>query len=459
MSNRRRYRPDMPEWFAKFVEQIRTMTEEDLNSLLTTEGEGEGLELFDMIKKEKSISLSTYTESKISPEQQASDHNIDLDLYYPVEIRTKVYHQGSKLTIDGKEQVVVTPLHYLSVKWGLKSNSTVESQQEYIKMLKQELSMQILNTAEQRLYYANKKQEGQKENEEGIKNLIDSVDKAFFDGNGEEGSKKILEEDLIRTLKPTYGVEIMITDLHLGKVGFDPITLKHNWSLEQAGDHMLEAIDQTIRTVGINNIDHFILPLGNDYLNIDSTANTTTAGTPQMTNEFWFNIFKFGKELETLSAVAPVFVYMVNGNHDNDSVFTLGEVLSAYFLEDDNVTITNDMLRHPGHVFGENLIMYHHGNKIKMANFHKFALLHFAEYAACKHKAVHLGHFHVNRKTEIYDLKRKNEDAGIEIEICPSLSPVDKWHRDNLYVGNIRRSKSFVYDKDKGLVQEIYYNI
>ena len=355
--SKRRYRPDMPEWFSRFVENIRTMEEGRFETLLSVEGAtAEGMELFDMIKKDKSISLSTYSEKEMSPEQQAEKHSIDLGLYYPTEIRTKLYHQGSKLTINGVEQVIVTPLHYLSVKWGLKKNSAVITQEDYISTIKEELSIQILNSSEKSALYISEKEEVEKKDREELSHIIKSIDAEFI-GEDREAVEKKVEDDIMRTFIPKYGVEIMLTDLHLGKVGFDPITLKHNWSLHEAADHVLDAIDNTIRKVGVGNIDHFILPLGNDYLNIDSTANTTTAGTPQMTNEFWFNIFKFGKELaimaiETLNSIAPVFVYMVNGNHDNDSVFTLGEVLDSYFQNDDNVSIVNDMLRHPGHVFG-----------------------------------------------------------------------------------------------------------
>jgi hypothetical protein len=80
-------------------------------------------------------------------------------------------------------------------------------------------------------------------------------------------------------------------------------------------------------------------------------------------------------------------------------------------------------------------------------------------FARCKYKAFQVGHLHKNKINKVIDLEFKDEIHGIDVEICPSLSPVDQWHHENLYIGNIRRSKGFVRHKEHGLIKELYYNL
>ena len=52
----------------------------------------------------------------------------------------------------------------------------------------------------------------------------------------------------------------------------------------------------------------------------------------------------------------------------------------------------------------------------------------------------------------------KAENFGIEHIQCPSLSGTDKWHSDNMYVGNKQRMLSLLVDPYKGVINHIIYN-
>lgn len=212
---------------------------------------------------------------------------------------------------------------------------------------------------------------------------------------------------------------------------------------------------------------HYVVdsrPNGNDFLNIDNSGNTTTAGTPQMAPNFWESLFKYGKDLviatvEKLSKMAHVHVIMVRGNHDFSSVFTMGEVLVERFRDDPNVTVVNNLGR-TYHRFGKCLIGYDHGNRIKKQDAYKaISLDRPIDFGETKYRAFHLGHLHKNSKKKVFDLEGKDEFNGVEVEICPSLCATDRWHSDNLYIGNIRRSKCFVWHKEHGLITEVYFNL
>jgi hypothetical protein len=82
-----------------------------------------------------------------------------------------------------------------------------------------------------------------------------------------------------------------------------------------------------------------------------------------------------------------------------------------------------------------------------------------AMFAQTKFRSFHIGHWHSNKINRVVDLTIKEERFGVDVEVCPSMSPTDEWHHKNGYVGNLRRSKCFVRDIDLGLVGEIYYNV
>lgn len=263
-----------------------------------------------------------------------------------------------------------------------------------------------------------------------------------------------------------YAVELMVTDLHLGKVGFDPVTLSLNWSVDQCRQAYQDCINYTLSKLDLSEIDHFILPTGNDFYNINSDTNDTKAGTPQLTGQFFQQLFKIGRLmiqscLEGLYPIAPVHAYFVPGNHDHDAVFGLGDSIDCKFEQIDDVHVYNRPILRQYHRWeNEILIGYHHGHQIKQKNWMQTMMVDRPEdYAAVRQRFMRFGHYHKNQKKRILDYTIKDEEYGVEIEICPSLSPVDVWHYNNLFIGNNRRSKSFVYERGKGLVSEIYYNL
>lgn len=259
-----------------------------------------------------------------------------------------------------------------------------------------------------------------------------------------------------------YSVEICVFDLHLGKVGFDPDTLALNWSIDQCRQAYKKVFTDLFTHIDAAQIKEFILPVGNDMVNIDSNAATTTKGTPQLSADLFQNLFRYAHQLVSeaimgLSMIAPVYVYMVPGNHDYNTTFSIGEVLEARFANNARVIIDNRPIKLKTHRTGNVLIGYHHGDTGKKKDYHSLLSLECPiEFGSTRYRYLHLGHLHKNQKDVIVHTNYKDEAGGVEVEVCPSLSPVDEWHYNNLYIGNMRRSKSFIYHPEKGCVKEVY---
>lgn len=344
----------------------------------------------------------------------ASFFKIDTDVWEVDRATTNYWEQGARIKIDGKTLIAKTPLYQLKLTWKRKSKALASA--------KEILSAQI--------------------------RLSDFPQHAKINTDGKDLS-----------------VEIMVTDLHLGKVGFNADTMAFNWTLQDAAREYNAAVDHFLANLPLDNIAEFVLPVGNDLLNVDNSSNQTRRGTPQMAGDFWQQVFRYGKNLtiaviEKLSAVAPVFVYIVPGNHDEDSIFALGEVLDAYFSDSPNVHVFNTPIKRKYHEFGTNMVGYSHGHEFKMAKaMQTMATDEPLMFGRTRYRSFHFGHLHQNKIGKIVDISYKEEHFGIDVEICPSMSPMDEWHYKNAFIGNLRRTKCFVRHRENGLVVELYYNV
>lgn len=269
----------------------------------------------------------------------------------------------------------------------------------------------------------------------------------------------------IRKNNGRYVAEFMITDHHLGKAGFDPSTLKFNWSIEQAIQEYYNVIDFGIDRLDTANLTEILLIAGNDYLHIDSNLGTTSSGTKVADSQFFLTLFRYGKEtlinsILKLREIAPVRVIFIPGNHDEVGTVTMSEVITEAFRNDPSVTVQCNGSGRDYYRFGVNFLAWQHG---KGNNPQKAANMMIAErpqeFATAKFRFCHVGHTHMSKKTEVKTFNTLSEDHGVVYEICPSVTSTDFWHFENIFIGPLRRSKIFVYDIDHGLTAEHYYNI
>lgn len=363
-------------------------------------------------ESEKTLKTDGFFDKIYTAEQMAKFHSIDLNIWKEGRMKTNYWEVGVKIGSGDTAWVTTHPLHQITIWW------------------------------ERRL-----------DNAGNLKEILMSQMKL---------------PDFVPQKINTLGdlsVEMMITDHHFGKIGFNPDTMDFNWSLKEAGKAYNDAVDFFLSQINLKDVSEFVLPTGNDLLNIDSSLNTTTKGTPQMTGDFWASVFRYSKEtviavIEKLAKIAPVYAYFIPGNHDFNSVFSLGEAVHAYFQSNPNVVVTNNVIKRHYHVFGKNLTGYAHGNGMKPRDaYNAMTQDEPTKFGAAKFRKFRLGHLHQNKINKIVDLAYKEEVNGVDVEICPSLAPVDEWHYQNVYIGNLRRSKCFVAHKELGVIKEIYFNL
>jgi hypothetical protein len=258
---------------------------------------------------------------------------------------------------------------------------------------------------------------------------------------------KFKEENLLMEFAPF--------DLHWGKLAWDE-EAGENYDMDLAAEALNKSVDYTIEMASKFPVTKIVFPFGQDFFQIDNEQGTTTAGTQQDTDSRFKKIFKEGRRIvietiEKLKQFAPVDVLVVSGNHGKISEFMLGELLYIKYQNDKHVNVDNGAMDRKYYVYGKNLIMYTHGDQEKNSDLPLIMAAEMPkEWADCPSRYIKLGHFHQEMLREY---------CGVKVEILPSLSATDAWHKRKGYVNNTRGVISSLYDKNLGLVNKIYFNL
>lgn len=259
-------------------------------------------------------------------------------------------------------------------------------------------------------------------------------------------------------------VEPCIFDLHLGKTAFDPVKGVIKWSLDEARYHYREAINAGLENVNLDHVTKFSLCVGNDMLHIDGTNGATTSGTVVGDGGLYFTLYDYTLNLVAdtameLAQIAPVELIGMPGNHDFDSILSLVCAWKRIFAGHGDVKVADRGINRHYLRHGVSALGYHHGDRITPAK------IKDAMYAECPWigetplKYIKLGHLHTSIKKDFIVRDTVKEEFGVEVEYVSSLCPTDHWHDKNLYIGNARKAKTFIYDYDKGMVGQSIYNI
>lgn len=241
-------------------------------------------------------------------------------------------------------------------------------------------------------------------------------------------------------------LEIPIVDLHFGKLSrSEDVNEPYNYEL--AKERFNYIIDDVIHNVSNLNIEKIIFPIGSDFFHIDNINSTTTAGTQQTIDLSPQLIFQYGLEclidgIIKLSQIAPVEVFCVNGNHDFLTSYHAICSLWCYFHNNANVYVNKDTSPRKYIEFGKCLIGFSHGDKEKKRIDGIMQIEAREAWGRTLFHEFHLGHLHS---------EQTRENNGIIIRHLSSVTGTDMWHHNNGYVGAIKKSQSFLWDKEYGL--------
>ena len=241
--------------------------------------------------------------------------------------------------------------------------------------------------------------------------------------------------------------EISLPDIHYGKL--------HDLNLTQVEDEYMMVVEDLVKKAAGLDIERFILPIGNDGMNSEGMRGTTTKGTPQQDSGGWKDTFRGYWQLITqavdfLKEKAPVDMIVVSGNHDYERMFYAGDVLAGWYRNDANVTVDNSYSSRKYYEYGQNMLMFTHGDKEKPADMPLIMATEKPElFARTSYREVHCGHLHK---------EMVNEYRGIKVRFIPSICPNDEWHKQMGYEAK-RTGQAYIWNKHKGLEGYLQTNV
>lgn len=250
--------------------------------------------------------------------------------------------------------------------------------------------------------------------------------------------------------------EINLTDHHFGKLAWKLETLVANYDVKIATEVFTKAIDTLIQRSPFETYEEIVFVVGNDLFNNDDTQGRTTAGTQvesDLRHEKTYKIARIAIVDTIENKLRPradrTKIVVCPGNHDQNSVWHLGDSLELYFSKYDDVEVDNSPSSRKYHRYGNVLIGYTHGHLAKKKDLPMLMTVE-AKQDYC-HTRFHEWHISHRHQTEVI------ESHGTRVRTLSTLCPPDGWHAENGYVGNIQSSEAFVWDKIEGLIYIVVY--
>jgi len=257
-------------------------------------------------------------------------------------------------------------------------------------------------------------------------------------------------------------------DVHVGK-HCELIRTGVEYTPEIAVKQVLEgqaALYEMTKPFGVSDI---LLPMGNDIVHVDNNRGTTTSGTPQdsygsVESQMYLAAELYIRTVEEWAKTHTVWLSHVHSNHDRVSGWAVSQMVSRYFTHHPKVHVSFKNLdqRHRKYfVFGNSLIMFHHGEAKEERLLGVIKAEANEALAQTNRVYVYQGHVHHKQvnKRGINTEQTEKDHSGItvirsgngavnqmHVETLRSPSPADDWHAQQLYK-NIPSVEVFLHNE------------
>jgi len=284
------------------------------------------------------------------------------------------------------------------------------------------------------------------------------IDLAEIDKHFAALDRKHFTPPAVKIRQGSMMAEVNIADLHLGKLCWHGDT-PEDYDYKIAKSIYYNSIGEICEHLKTLPIEYIIFVWANDFFNSDTIEQTTTAGTRQDCDVRWQKMFNVGVEMlvrgiEMLSEIARVKTFYTPSNHDEVNGYHALKYLEAWYRKDPNVEIDTDAYPRKYHLYGNTLLGYTHGEENDRGTKEKASRLASLMpneardlWGQAKYHEFHAAHLHSEQMIQ--------EINGVIVRRISSPTASDTWHTKSGYIGSVRKAQTFIYDKERGLVQTI----
>lgn len=269
---------------------------------------------------------------------------------------------------------------------------------------------------------------------------------AMVDGLSDDISGLKTKSKPPKSVENDYCAMYMIGDHHFGMLADAAMKLDDDdWDIKIATKVLIDAVDRLAGRVG--NAKTGVLVNVGDFFHADSSANTTTKGTPVDVDTRIGKTFKLAGQLfqilidRLLQVHKEVVVINVRGNHDYDMACHLSTCIELMYQKEPRLKVLENYSKFLHWEWGNNMFVYHHGDRIKPEQILQTVIKNLDDqWSAHKNRYCHLGHIHHHVEREC---------GSMQFSWWGSLTATDQWHSDSGY-GAERSMTAVVYHKDYG---------
>ena len=294
-----------------------------------------------------------------------------------------------------------------------------------------------------------------KSEDQVLSELVDALCERV-EGKGKVGKFKARKSDSGDMLG-----EIDIYDPHVGMYAAERMTRGADYSCDIAAAEMIKATEYVASRFG--RIGEVVVVFGGDIIHADNSLNQTTSQSHTVDVDTRYQrVIEYAEAacvdaIQIAAKVAKrVRVVVCPGNHDRDSCKWLTRLLNAYWRREKRVTVDLSHYHRKSYVFGDNLLVWTHGDKIRFSKWAQIVAAEMAkDWGVTRHRYLYLGHIH--HKKAVAPVVSE-EQAGLHVEYLPALCPTDDWHAGAGFVGSQKGASGFEYHKRAGRISRFYYN-
>lgn len=244
-------------------------------------------------------------------------------------------------------------------------------------------------------------------------------------------------------------------DTHIGK-HCELVRTGNDYTPEKAVTQVREGVQALMTMTQPFHVSDMLLPLGNDIIHVDNNSYTSTSGTPQDSYGSVESQMLLATELyigliTEMAENYNVWLCHIHSNHDRVSGWAISQIVAAHFYSHPRVRWSTDGMsqQHRKYfVFGDNLIMFHHGEGKEEKLMGIIESEAREAVAQTKRTYVYQGHVHhkqTNRRgintenvekdhSAITTMKSGNgAENRMHVETVRSPSPADDWHSRNIF--------------------------
>ena len=254
-------------------------------------------------------------------------------------------------------------------------------------------------------------------------------------------------------------LEMATFDAHFGKLAWLGEVVYRNYDTLIASEDYEYAVDKNLNWSSSEKIEKIFYIVGQDMFHVDNMGNHTTTGDHQMDVDGRIpKIFAKAFEIVVKSiykcrSVAPVEIIWSPGNHDYLTSFALCFALDQHFKNDKFVEVdllkANGLVTRKARLWGNLLVGWTHRIKGKENTWGNELAQQFPElWGKSVFREWHCGDQHQKKNTKTMPLFTS---GGVLIRQITALSPVDKWHFENVFTDAVPGGDAFLWSKDCGV--------